>query len=150
MQAIQTAYFGELTFPEASVIHFERGLPGFEQEKDFISIAREDCEPLIFLQSIHTPGLCFTTMSVLPLCADYPIDMQPDELKALGLPAGHKAGIGSEFACLAIISVSEDGPPTANLMAPLVIHLPTSRAVQMIQSNPLYELRHPIGVQPCS
>ncbi|QOY85525.1 flagellar assembly protein FliW [Paludibaculum fermentans] len=150
MQAIQTAYFGEVSFPEASVIRFERGLPGFEHETAFVSISREDCAPLIFLQSLATPKLCFVTMSVLPLCAGYQIDMQPDELSALRLPADCKPGIGSEFACLAIISVGEDGPPTANLMAPLVIHVPGSRAVQIIQADPAYQLRHPIGGPACS
>ncbi len=149
MQSIQTAYFGKVSFPEASVIHFERGLPGFEHETAFVSISREDCEPLIFLQSLATPQLCFVTMSVLPLCADYRLDMQPDELAALGLPADSKPAIGSEFACLAIISVSEDGPPTANLMAPLVIHVPGCKAVQIIQADPAYELRCPIGGPPC-
>ncbi|MGJ5814633.1 flagellar assembly protein FliW [Paludibaculum fermentans] len=150
MQAIQTAYFGEVSFPEASVIRFERGLPGFEHETQFVSISREDCEPLIFLQSLATPQLCFVTMSVLPLCADYKFDLQPDDRAALQLPEDCQAGIGSDFACLAIISVSEDGPPTANLMAPLVIHVPAGRAVQSIQREPAYELRRPIGGPPCS
>lgn len=150
MQAIQTAYFGTVTFSEGSVIRFERGLPGFEQEKEFVSIAREDCEPLIFLQSLRTEKLCFVTMPVLPLCADYRIDPQADELEALGLPPGQTARIGGELACLTILSVTEDGPPTANLMAPLVIHVPAGRAVQIIQSDPAYELRHPIGSAPCS
>lgn len=150
MQAIQTAYFGEVSFSEASVLHFERGLPGFEHETEFVSISREDCQPLIFLQSVATPKLCFVTMSVLPLCPDYRIDLQPEERLALALPADCEAGIGNDFACLAIVSVSEDGPPTANLMAPLVIHVAASRAVQIIQSNPAYALRHPIGGLPCS
>ncbi|WP_321473317.1 flagellar assembly protein FliW [uncultured Paludibaculum sp.] len=150
MPAIQTAYFEEVTFPETSVIRFERGLPGFEHETEFVSISREDCEPLIFLQSVKTPKLCFVTMPVQPLCPDYRVDMQSDELEALGLAEGQPPSIGSELACLAIISVTEDGPPTANLMAPLVIHVSTSRAVQVIQSNPAYELRHPVGGVACS
>ncbi|MBN9656693.1 MAG: flagellar assembly protein FliW [Acidobacteria bacterium] len=150
MQAIQTVYFGEVSFPEACVLHFERGLPGFEHETEFVSISREDCAPLIFLQSVATPKLCFVTVPVLPLCADYTIDLQPHERLALRLPADCAAGIGPDIACLAIVSVSEDGPPTANLMAPLVIHVPAGRAMQIIQDNPAYALRHPIGDSPCS
>lgn len=150
MPAIETAYFGELSIPEHGVIHFERGLPGFEHEHDFVSIARDDCAPLIFLQSLRTRSLCFVTMPVLPLCADYQLELQPDDRAALGLAGEAPAQAGGDFACLAILSVNEDAPPTANLMAPLVIHVPAGRAVQAIQSNPAYALRHPLGGSPCS
>ena len=150
MHTIQTAYFGELAYSEANVIHFERGLPGFEHERDFVSIAREDCQPLIFLQSLATEKLCFVTLPVPPIYPGYDLDPQAEDLDALGLPPGTRPAIGSEFACLAIVSVNEDGPATANLLAPVVIHVPGRRAAQVIQSNPDYLLHHPIGGAACS
>jgi flagellar assembly factor FliW len=46
--------------------------------------------------------------------------------------------------CLALISVDEAQPATANLRAPLVINLATNLAVQAIQDESKHSARFPI------
>jgi len=144
MQTIQTAYFGPVSHSETSVIRFERGLPGFEQERSFITIGAEGCSPLVFLQSVATPGLCFVTLPVLAVAPDYRLDLQPEDLAALGLPSDSQPQIGDDLLCLGMVSINEGEPPTANLLAPVVIDLASQRGVQALQPDAGRPLRHPL------
>ena len=63
------------------------------------------------------------------------------------LPAGHftggsgnnrRDGTESRLMCLAVITAAEDLPPTANLLAPVVINLDNGRAVQAVRSDAVY------------
>jgi flagellar assembly factor FliW len=60
--------------------------------------------------------------------------------------------IGSEVLCLTILSVEKNAPPTANLLAPIVVNLHTQRARQVIQVDSAYSHREklPIRVAACS
>jgi len=46
--------------------------------------------------------------------------------------------IGSDVLCLAIITTGDGQPPTANLLAPIVMNLRTNVAVQAIQTETGY------------
>src|ERR1041384_6026732 len=50
-----TKYFGAVAYEEAAVLDFPAGLPGFEQEKAFLSLEQSGHQPLVFLQSLATP-----------------------------------------------------------------------------------------------
>jgi flagellar assembly factor FliW len=143
-RTFETAYFGRVTCSEGSVIQFAQGLPGFEQETRFITIGADSCKPLIFVQSVSTRALCFVTLPVLAIAPDYRLDLQPEDLEALGLPVDARPEIGPELVCLAVVSVNENGPPTANLLAPVVIHLPNQKGVQVVPSDSRWPLRHPL------
>ena len=45
---------------------------------------------------------------------------------------------------LALISVDDQRPPTANLLSPIVINVATRKAVQSIQVDFGYSHRHPL------
>jgi flagellar assembly factor FliW len=47
-----------------------------------------------------------------------------------------------DLLCLVILTISGDRPPTANLMAPVVIHRKTRRARQVIQFESGYSFEH--------
>jgi flagellar assembly factor FliW len=53
---------------------------------------------------------------------------------------------------LAILSVSENRPPTANLLAPVVINLRTRVAIQAIRLDTAYSHEQPLAMEgaPCS
>ena len=143
-QRIETAYFGEVTYCEPGVIHFENGLPGFEQERGFVTIRQEGCDPLVFLQSVSKPSLCFVTLPVQTITPDYRFELQPEDLEALGLPADSRPESGRDLVLLAVVSVNDSAAPTANLLAPVVIHPGNRRGVQVIQAESGHALRHPL------
>ena len=143
MPEARTRHFGALHYEETSVVSFPAGMPGFEHEKDFILIEQPPTKPLVFVQSLAGANLCFVTLPMLVVAPDYRLNMIPEDLQILGLPTDRQPGIGTDVLCLAILSFEEGGPPTVNLLAPVVVNLSTRVAVQAVQPDSDYLLRHP-------
>ncbi len=144
LERCQTRCFGALDYDENSVLIFPDGLPAFEQETRFLLVEQASNKPLVFLQSLRTPELCFPTLPVQAVTADYRLKLTPEELQTLGLEAGGQPEIGRDVLCLAIISLEENTAPTANLLAPVVLNLRNMRCLQSIQGDYGYALRHPL------
>ena len=154
MSRFVTKHFGIIDYEPDAVIEFPLGLPGFEQETRFVALEQPATKPLIFLQSLSRPDLCFITMPVRAADPHYRLSVSPEDLQLLELPVTRQPEIGSEVLCLAIISVGEGRSPTANLLAPLVVNLRSRRAVQAIAPDSGYSHQHPLlgapQEEPCS
>jgi flagellar assembly factor FliW len=131
MPVIETVNFGPIAFEQESVLEFPRGLPGFEECRQFVAIQIPDTAPLLFLQSMEQPSLCFTTMPVLAVDPAYRLHVVPEDLALVDLPAGRQPQIGQDVLCVAVLSLRESGP-TANLLAPLVVNLDNRKGVQAV------------------
>jgi flagellar assembly factor FliW len=143
MAKCETKYWRQLDYDENAAIEFPLGIPGFEQEHRFVLIEQRPLDPLVFLQSLDNPNLCFVTLHVRIVCPDYRLQLCDQDLGALGLPAGRRPSIGPQLACLAIVHIGEN-EVTANLLAPIVIHVPARRAVQAIMAGSDYSHQHRI------
>jgi len=154
MNQIATKYFGQLGYSEDSVVEFPDGIPGFEDQRGFLVVQQPPTKPLVFLQSLTTPELCFIAVPVQAACPSYRLSISPEDLEALGLPTAMQPSIGRDVLCLTIISIAEDASITANLLAPLVINLQTRRGRQPIMLESDYSHRHPLdapsGAAVCS
>jgi flagellar assembly factor FliW len=152
LQRCETRYFGPIEYDEASVLVFPDGIPAFEQSRRFLPLRQAINEPLIFLQCLSNPDLCFVTLPTLSACPHYRLTIAREDLKALELATGRQPIIGSEVLCLTILSIEENMPPTANLLAPIVVNVHTQCARQVIQVDSAYSHREklPIRVSPCS
>src|SRR5215831_11637246 len=114
-----TKYQGELEYAEEAVIDFPRGLFGFEDQTRFLLIERPALSPLLFLQSLSTPQLCFLALPVFVVHGDYELALTQDDLAEVGLPGDSPTRIGPDVLCLALLTIRENQPTTANLMAPV-------------------------------
>jgi flagellar assembly factor FliW len=144
MPEYQSKYFGKLIYKEESVIHFPAGMPGFGNEGRFLLIEQAMNKPIVFLQSLSEPELCFITLPVLGIRPHYKLAIAPEDLQTLDLPENRQPAIGDEVLGLAIVSVSEDRPPTVNLLSPIVINWKTRCAVQAVQPDAGYSHEHPL------
>ncbi|MGB9605535.1 MAG: flagellar assembly protein FliW [Bryobacteraceae bacterium] len=142
----QTRHFGLIEYGWEAVFHFPAGLPGFEDEHEFVALEQAHVRPIVFLQSLRRPDLCFITLPVQTIEPGYRLSLSAEELRLLELPAERQPELGREVLCLAIVAVAEGQPPTANLLAPVVINLANRRAVQAIMSDSGYSHRHPLPV----
>ncbi len=124
-------------------LEFPAGLPGFEDHTRFVLVERPDLAPILFLQSVDSPELCFITAPVTSIDPAYDLEMTPEDERQLGTD---EAG---EFLCLAILSAEENGLLTANLLAPVVINPGTCRGVQAVRSDSRYSHQHPLEAR-CS
>jgi len=130
-----TKYHGEMDYDDRATLHFPKGLFGFETETRFLPIERADLRPLVFLQSLTTPDLCFLSLPVFVVDREYSLSLRPEDLAAVGLPSDQKPVIGSDVLCLAIVRIQQGGPTTANLMAPVVVNRQNSKAIQAVSLN---------------
>ena len=144
---VLTDHFGAMAVEEASTVRFPAGLPGFEDCREFVLLQHPEQPALSFLQSLEQPALCFLAVPVRVLRPDYGLSINGEDLELLGLRAGSAVRDGIDVLTLAIVSVAEDEPPTANLLSPVVIHLQSRRAVQAIRPDGRYGCREPLAAE---
>jgi flagellar assembly factor FliW len=116
-------------------LEFPYGIPAFEAERRFRLIERE---PLLFLESEANAELSFLLLPVALIDPDYRLALSPEDRAAID------ASAESSLLCLAMITTAEDSPPTANLLAPVVVNLDCGRAVQAVRSDAVYSHKYPL------
>jgi flagellar assembly factor FliW len=145
MPLFESHNFGNIPYRPESLLSFPDGLPGFEERRSFLPVQGEDTDPLIFLQSLDDPSLCFVTLPALSIDPDYRLSIDDEDLEKLGLPPGRQPRIGKDVLCLVILSIREGGP-TANMLAPVVINLRNCIAVQAVAVEGEYSHQHQLVV----
>ena len=106
---------------ESSTIEFPEGLPGFEECRRFVPLQHPERAGLVFLQSLERTELCFLALPARAVRPDYELALSGEDTALLGFPEGVRPALGSEVLALAILCLAEGQPPTANLLAPVVI-----------------------------
>ncbi|MBD5153979.1 MAG: flagellar assembly protein FliW [Oscillibacter sp.] len=135
---LQTKYFGEVECPEGHLLRFDRGLFGFEEEKEFCLLPFQGSEgSLLCFQSTATPHLAFVAMNPFSLKPDYAPVLAEAELRELGVTR-------SEELCFYALCVvrSPVGESTVNLRCPVAVNDRTGKAMQVILEEGDYHMRH--------
>jgi flagellar assembly factor FliW len=143
MPKVLSRKFGAIDYAAGEQFVFPNGLPGFPLETAFLPIEVPEQLPLLYLQSLRTPDLCFVGVPVNCIVADYELSLNADDLACIGLSPD--AQPGSEMLCLALVCFKEDGTGAANLRAPIIINVNNRIAVQMIQIEDRYPFRFPLN-----
>lgn len=138
---IITKLFGEVEVDVKKVIHFENGIIGFEDCKEFMLI--HDVEKaggnISWLQSIDEPALALPVMDPLLLLPDYNPVVEDELLKSIGELKDE------DLLVLVTLTVPQDlTKMTANLKAPMVINASTVKGCQVIVENAQYLVKYPI------
>jgi flagellar assembly factor FliW len=141
MPWLHSAHFGQLEYTPSSTLNFSEGLPGFEEEHSFLLIEQPCHHPLVFLQSVITPRLCFPALPLRVVEPRYEPQLTGADLQLLGFE--EQPTIGEDAVILILVAVHEQNP-TANLLAPIVINLRTRAAAQCIDPTMRYSHRHPL------
>jgi flagellar assembly factor FliW len=140
----ETKYFGATEYTEPSIIHFPRGLPGFEDLMQFLCIEQPTLRPLVYLQSLAEPDICFLTLPARAVDPTYRLELGSEESQLLQL-GSEAPEIGKNIACMTILSTGKDKTATANLLAPVVINISRQIGVQVVQAQSGYDWTHPLG-----
>jgi len=148
MPSIRTKFFQEIDYRDSSLFHFPAGLPGFERERDFVFLNRPTSHPLLFMQSVLTPELCFVLLPVLVVAPQYQLVLDEEALADLQLPVAGQPKIGEDILCAVIVCAKgNQEPPTVNLLAPVIVNLHNRLGLQVIQTQSGYSHRHPLAAQ---
>ncbi len=125
---------------------FPFGIPAFEHLTAFRLLENPAWAPLAVLESESEPPVRFACAPVRLIEPDYRLELSEAEKAALAISAP-----GPELIVLAILTFAAGRPPTANLLAPVVLNPATGAGVQSVQADASYSHIHPLRQEsPCS
>ena len=132
--------------PENSVIHFPEGIPGLESCKRFVILEPNGLAPLLLLHTAEGEALSLPALPIQVIEANYQLKLQAADRSVLGLT--EDAVVGKNVVCLAVLVLpGGGGPPTCNLMAPIVINPGKLLAKQVLQLESEYSTAHPLPLE---
>lgn len=135
---IDTKHFGKIEIMEERVIHFERGLPGFENVKKFVMLNDEDkASPFNWLQCVDQPNLAFVVVNPFEIKKDYDVDIDDDVLNSID------AKKQEDLAIFSIVVIPDEmSEVSMNLKAPVLINTKAKKGVQIVLDTEEYSVRH--------
>ena len=138
---IQTSQFGEIELADDRVITFTKGIPGFEDMKEYVLLPADegDESPFFFLQSIESAELSFFLVDPFSFFQEYDIKLAEQLVERLELEEPTDAMV------LTTVSVTgEMKDATTNLKAPLVINNRKKLGMQIVLDNKTYQIKQPL------
>jgi flagellar assembly factor FliW len=147
MPTLLTRHFGRLEYSEDTTFQFVAGIPGFEEHTSFLFIQQPHTNPLVFMQSLRDPALCFVELPATVVDPAYRLELTVEESIALGLSETEGPPDNGELLPLVLVAFVENADPVVNLMSPIVLNPRTRRGIQAIQLGSSYSLRHPLALE---
>jgi len=136
---INTKYHGILNVEETDFIHFEHGIPGFVDEKEFIFLPMDAESPFYIMQSKQTSELGFIVTNPFYFFKEYEFDLPKRDKEVL------KINNEEDIQLFTILSVKEPfSETTANLKAPIIVNHKSKLAKQVILNETPYTTKHKI------
>jgi len=132
--------FGKIEYDERDLIVFEKPILGFNNEKSFVHVIREDSMPFSWLQSMVRPELAFMIIDPFLIFTDYTFKISDEDKKIIELNQPEDALV------FTIVSIPTDNPQaiTANLLAPIVFNIKNNKAAQIILKTDKYKTKTPL------
>ncbi|MFC7373028.1 flagellar assembly protein FliW [Fictibacillus iocasae] len=135
---IHTKFDEELEIKETDVISFNTGIPGFEEEREFVLLPIEDTA-FSLLQSLNTKELGFFTADPFVFYPEYDFDLSVSEAEKLEINEP------KDVLVQAILTAADPFQhSTINLQAPLIINLKNQNGKQVVLTNTPYTTRQSI------
>lgn len=133
-EVIQSRWLGEIESDPRSELTFPAGIPGFENDRRILPVEIPSQRPLVYLQSVIHPHICFAALPVFVIDPGFRLCLSEEEHSLLQLPEGCDPVVGTDVLCLALLMSSGDAV-RVNLNAPVVINLHNSRGIQAIATD---------------
>jgi flagellar assembly factor FliW len=121
------------------IIHFEEGLIGFSECKDFVLMENEGITPFRLLQSLDVPQVGFLVLEPTVLIPDYYQQIPVREWESVGV-----AGETRPLALVIAIIGPTPETSTGNLQAPLLVNYEKMIGKQVILTDSSFSVRHPL------
>jgi flagellar assembly factor FliW len=122
-----------------AVIHFDEGLIGFSEFKDFILMENESLAPFRLLQSLESPEVGFLVLEPTALISNYYDRVPQRDWDCLEVNNGTKP-----LAFVIVMIGSTPETSTGNFQAPLLINYERMIGKQVILTDSNLSVRHPL------
>jgi flagellar assembly factor FliW len=133
---LQTKFEETVEIKESDILNFDQGLPGFEEEKQFVLIPMQGT-PFSILQSVATTELAFITANPFVFFKEYDFELLSTVQEQLHVKES------SDVFVQVILTVSEPfDKSTANLQAPIIINQKNNAGKQVVLTDRKYQTRH--------
>lgn len=118
------------------IIHFDRGIPGFLEEKEYKYLEAGEETPFGYLQAKNKEELSFIVVSPFLFYPEYEFTLSEEVKKRLEITSVE------EIVILSIVTIREEvKSSTLNLVAPIVINLNNLKGEQIILDGTQYTTR---------
>jgi flagellar assembly factor FliW len=136
---LQTKFEETVDIKESDILHFEQGLPAFEDEKQFVLIPMEGT-PFSILQSVVTTDLAFIIGDPFVFFKEYDIELSVSTIEQLNIEKS------KDVFVQVVVTVSNPfEKSTANLQAPIIINQKNNAGKQVVLTDGKYQTRHPLN-----
>ncbi|HEX3018404.1 MAG TPA: flagellar assembly protein FliW [Caproicibacter sp.] len=122
---------------EKIVIHFEDGIYGFENIKDYILLQEDEQKVIWSLQAAESSYPSLIVIDPFLVLNGYNPELTPENLKALGNPE-------AEDLCFLAVAVIRKNlaESVVNLKSPIVINVKNKKGIQAILEEHDYPVRY--------
>ncbi|SEQ25222.1 flagellar assembly protein FliW [Piscibacillus halophilus] len=136
---LSTLYLGEIELNDEEVLTFENGVPGFQDQKQFVLLELDGNPAFKVLQSVKQENLAFVVTNPFLIEAKYEFELDESVKKQL------KIQNESDVQVWNIVTVQDPfEQSTINLKGPIVINIKENLAKQLLLSESDYSTKHPI------
>lgn len=140
---IQTKFFGEIKLSSEQLWRFPKGVPGFEDEKEFALIPIEGNSMFQVLQSTQKNNIALIVANPYVLVHEYSFNIDEPTIELLDIKKE------DDIFVLGVLSLKDPlETSTINLQAPIIFHATKKIAKQMIINDNKFAVRHVIGSKP--
>ena len=126
---------------EENLIHFDYGIPGFEELKKFAIVDIEEYNPFLLLHSVEDYNIAMIVLNAGLLDLVENLEIPEKKLKELNNNEEHEVG-----DVLILKITGTDKQITANTKAPVLINFQNQRGRQIILDNENLSMDFPITV----
>lgn len=136
---IQTTRFGQVQLQSDDILNFPEGILGFADLKKFVLLDDPNDEIFAWLQSCDEPAIAFPVLEPELFTENYKVTLTKSDFEALKITSQEGTRLFS------IITIPDDPTlMTANLKAPIVIHVQQKIARQCVLQDNHLAIREPI------
>jgi len=136
---IKTKFFGEMEINPESIIKFPNGVPGFEEEDEFVLLAIDEEEIYHSLQSTKSKEVALIVTNPYLFFTDYEFHVDKSTQELLHIEDE------SDVVVLSVLTLRDPfADSTANLQAPIILNVKRNKAKQLILLDTDYETKHPL------
>lgn len=137
----RTSRFGKVSVDDEAIINVHQGLLGFPDATRYVVLEhdREDT-PFKWLQAVDNPNLAFVIIDPLEIVENYPVCLDEDLVEMTG------SSDLTEYGAMVIVNIPCENPSgmTANLRAPILVHMKNRIAKQTILEDDTMPLNYRI------
>lgn len=138
---IYTVRFGRVEVEEDRMIHFPSGIIGFSSITEYALFQHKENSPFLWLQAVKCPELAFFVADPFAFFQDYQVILDDETLSEMNLNSGTPQ---QDLAIYGIVTVPRGQPEkiSVNLLAPVVVHVPSKKGKQVILPPDRYSTKH--------